>query len=145
MGTSYIRNSECGVRRAKGVECGGDVGGVVGLVMRMTAPVGVQGTAIIPPSWSPMPRMPGRFVSLAAAPIIFCLVAAAGPPAQQSYFPPPGSWASKPPRDLGMDPAQLADAVAFAQSHETERAMDFSDQTAYLVPLRFCSHAARAY
>ncbi len=75
-----------------------------------------------------MPRIPGRFVSLAAAPIIFCLVAAAGPPAQQPYFPPPGSWASKSPRDLGMDPARLADAVTFAKAHETDRAMDFSDQ-----------------
>ena len=45
-----------------------------------------------------------------------------------AYFPPAGEWARKAPADLGMDPAALAAALAFAQSHETERAIDFSDQ-----------------
>src|SRR5262249_58598654 len=29
---------------------------------------------------------------------------------------------------LGLDPAKLAEAVGYAQSHETNRAIDFSDQ-----------------
>ena len=45
-----------------------------------------------------------------------------------SYFPPAGEWARKTPAELGMDPAALAAAVQYAQSHETERALDFSDQ-----------------
>jgi CubicO group peptidase (beta-lactamase class C family) len=44
------------------------------------------------------------------------------------YYPPPGSWAKKAPADVGMDSKLLADAVAFAQSRESEREMDFSDQ-----------------
>lgn len=45
-----------------------------------------------------------------------------------AYFPPAGQWARKSPAELGMDPARLAEAVAFAQAHETTRARDFSDQ-----------------
>jgi hypothetical protein len=48
--------------------------------------------------------------------------------AQAPYFPPAGSWAHKDAASLGLDPAKLADAVAYAQAHETERALDFSDQ-----------------
>jgi CubicO group peptidase (beta-lactamase class C family) len=44
------------------------------------------------------------------------------------YYPPAGSWARKAPADLGMDPARLAEAVAFAERQETAREMDFSDQ-----------------
>ncbi|HEU4853053.1 MAG TPA: serine hydrolase [Telluria sp.] len=44
------------------------------------------------------------------------------------YFPPAGTWAKKSPSELGMDPAALASAVAYAQSRESERALDFSDQ-----------------
>ncbi|MGZ5202532.1 MAG: serine hydrolase domain-containing protein [Telluria sp.] len=51
---------------------------------------------------------------------------AAGPAA--SYFPPAQAWQHKAPAELGMDPAKLAEAVAFAQAHETERERDFSDQ-----------------
>ena len=51
--------------------------------------------------------------------------AAAGP-----YFPPSGEWARKQPAALGMDAAALAAAVQYAQGHETERALDFSDQDA---------------
>ncbi len=47
-----------------------------------------------------------------------------------SYFPPQGEWARKSPAELGMDPAALAAAVQFAQSRETTRAVDFSDQEA---------------
>ena len=74
-----------------------------------------------------MPRIP-RTLVLIIAPIVLCLFVAAAAPAPRPYFPPAGSWASKAPRDLGMDPAKLADAVTFAQTHETDRAMDFSDQ-----------------
>jgi CubicO group peptidase (beta-lactamase class C family) len=44
------------------------------------------------------------------------------------YFPPAGNWARKAPAEVGLDPAKLAEAVAFAQSRETNRAIDFSDQ-----------------
>ncbi|OON61955.1 serine hydrolase [Massilia sp. KIM] len=50
--------------------------------------------------------------------------------ADAAYFPPAGDWARKPPEQLGMDPAALAAAVRYAQSRETERARDFSDQEA---------------
>ena len=56
--------------------------------------------------------------------------AAATQAATQAYFPPAGDWARKSPAELGMDPAALAAAVQFAQSHETKRALDFSDQEA---------------
>lgn len=52
----------------------------------------------------------------------------AAEPAASSYFPPAQIWLRKAPADLGMDPAKLAEAVAYAQAHETERARDFSDQ-----------------
>jgi CubicO group peptidase (beta-lactamase class C family) len=45
-----------------------------------------------------------------------------------TYFPPASSWEHKAPATLGMDPARLAEAVAYASAHETERAKDFSDQ-----------------
>src|SRR5690606_4294096 len=47
-----------------------------------------------------------------------------------AYFPPAGEWARKDPAQLGMDPAALAAAVQFAQSRETERPLDLSDQEA---------------
>jgi CubicO group peptidase (beta-lactamase class C family) len=54
---------------------------------------------------------------------------AAAPVAQTgTYFPPAGSWARKAPAELGLDAAKLAEAVTYAQSHETTRAIDFSDQ-----------------
>lgn len=56
------------------------------------------------------------------------LLLAAAPSAQGTYYPPAGTWAKKAPAELGMDPAKLAEAVAFAQGHETKREMDFSDQ-----------------
>lgn len=44
------------------------------------------------------------------------------------YYPPAGAWATKPASELGMDQAALEAAVQFAQSRESNRAMDFSDQ-----------------
>jgi CubicO group peptidase (beta-lactamase class C family) len=63
-------------------------------------------------------------------PLILLVVLAGAAPATQSahYFPPAGAWATKTPAELGLDPAKLAEAVAFAQSRETNRAIDFSDQ-----------------
>src|SRR6185295_13891652 len=45
-----------------------------------------------------------------------------------AYFPPAGTWARKTPAELGLDPAKLAEAVTYAQSHETTRPIDLSDQ-----------------
>ncbi len=50
------------------------------------------------------------------------------PAAQSTYFPPKGEWAKKSPAELGMDPVKLQEAIAFAQSRESNREMDFSDQ-----------------
>ena len=63
-------------------------------------------------------------------PLLLLVVVAGAAPATQSahYFPPAGAWATKTPAELGLDPAKLAEAVAFAQSRETNRAIDFSDQ-----------------
>jgi CubicO group peptidase (beta-lactamase class C family) len=44
------------------------------------------------------------------------------------YYPPAGAWAKKAPAELGLDPVKLAEAVTYAQSRESSRAMDFSDQ-----------------
>jgi CubicO group peptidase (beta-lactamase class C family) len=44
------------------------------------------------------------------------------------YFPPAGNWARKAPAELGLDPAKLAEAVAYAQSRESTRPIDLSDQ-----------------
>jgi CubicO group peptidase (beta-lactamase class C family) len=60
---------------------------------------------------------------------MLCMLVAATPSAQQApYYPPPGAWAKKSPAELGMDPVKLQEAVAFAQSKESTREMDFSDQ-----------------
>jgi CubicO group peptidase (beta-lactamase class C family) len=45
-----------------------------------------------------------------------------------TYYPPAGAWARRAPVDLGMDAGLLAQAVAFAESRESTREMDFSDQ-----------------
>ncbi len=44
------------------------------------------------------------------------------------YYPPAGAWPKKPAAELGMDQAALDAAVEFAQTRETKREMDFSDQ-----------------
>jgi hypothetical protein len=48
--------------------------------------------------------------------------------AESPYYPPAGAWATKTPAELGMDPAKLAEAVAYAQTRESNREIDFSDQ-----------------
>src|SRR4029453_18246267 len=60
---------------------------------------------------------------------LICLVLAAPLLAQGGpYYPPAGTWARKSAAELGLDAAKLADAVAYAESRETNRALDFSDQ-----------------
>ena len=46
----------------------------------------------------------------------------------QHYYPPAGSWESRPPAELGFDPGALARAVTFARSCETDMPADFSTQ-----------------
>jgi CubicO group peptidase (beta-lactamase class C family) len=65
-----------------------------------------------------------RFGILAVA----CALYAAAPAAQTPYYPPVGSWAKKTPAEVGMDPAKLEAAVAFAKAHETSMPKDFSTQ-----------------
>ena len=63
------------------------------------------------------------------ASVLLWMFLAAAPAAQSApYYPPAGTWAKKTPAELGMDPAKLAEAVTYAQSRESNRAMDFSDQ-----------------
>ena len=50
------------------------------------------------------------------------------PAAQSTYYPPRGEWAQRSPAALGLDAAKLQAAIDWATSHETTRAMDFSDQ-----------------
>ena len=48
--------------------------------------------------------------------------------AQSTYYPPPGDWERRTPEEVGMDPVVLAAAIEFAESQETSKPMDFSDQ-----------------
>ena len=49
--------------------------------------------------------------------------------AEAPYYPPAEQWARKTAAEAGMNPAKLADAVAFMKTHETAApARDFSDQ-----------------
>lgn len=45
-----------------------------------------------------------------------------------AYFPPRDAWARRTPAEMGLDPAKLAEAVRYAESHETPWPVDFSDQ-----------------
>ncbi len=75
------------------------------------------------------PARRGVLAAVLAAPLATLLLAGVAPAqAAGPYFPPAGQWERKAPAELGMDPAKLAEAVAWAQAHETERARDFSDQ-----------------
>lgn len=68
-------------------------------------------------------------VALSHGPAAVVPVAAAGQAAATAvYYPPAGSWAKRSAAELGMDQAALDAAVQFAQSRESTRAMDFSDQ-----------------
>ena len=74
-----------------------------------------------------MTTMTRRSALIVGAAALLASIGVAAAPAAP-YFPPAGEWARKAPAELGMDPAALAAAVQYAQSHETERAIDFSDQ-----------------
>lgn len=73
----------------------------------------------------PFCGFPGRLLALVLA--LGAVPSPAGA-AAATYFPPREAWARRTPEEMGLDPARLAEAVRFAQSHETTRAVDFSDQ-----------------
>lgn len=64
----------------------------------------------------------------AAIGVTFAVTGATSAQGGAAYYPPAGDWARKAPAELGMDPAKLAEAVSFAQTRESTREMDFSDQ-----------------
>ena len=69
------------------------------------------------------------FVALHHGPAAPVALEAAGQAAATAvYYPPAGAWAKKSASELGMDQAALDAAVQFAQTRESTRAMDFSDQ-----------------
>ena len=70
------------------------------------------------------------FVALSYGPAAPVAVAASGQAATAAavYYPPAGAWQKKSAAELGMDQAALDAAVQFAQTHESNREMDFSDQ-----------------
>jgi len=70
-----------------------------------------------------------RWAACCCVSVFLWIVLAVAPSAQKApFYPPAGAWPTKTAAELGLDPAKLADAVAFAQSHESNREMDFSDQ-----------------
>jgi CubicO group peptidase (beta-lactamase class C family) len=60
--------------------------------------------------------------------LVGCPTVVGAQSAAAPYFPPAGSWARKAPAELDVDPVTLADAVRFAESRESTRAVDYSDQ-----------------
>jgi CubicO group peptidase (beta-lactamase class C family) len=68
------------------------------------------------------------FVALFAGQTAQPVAAAEQAAAAAVYYPPPGAWPKRQASDLGMDQAALDAAVQFAQTRESTRAMDFSDQ-----------------
>lgn len=70
------------------------------------------------------------FVALHHGPMAPVAVQAAGQAMAPAavYYPPAGAWQKKSATELGMDQAALDAAVQFAQTRESTRAMDFSDQ-----------------
>ena len=66
-----------------------------------------------------------RFASVVA----FVLLMVSGSAlAQSAYYPPPGDWERRTPEEVGMDSSALVAAIEFAESQETSKPMDFSDQ-----------------
>ncbi len=70
------------------------------------------------------------FVAFSYGPAAPVAVAASGQAATAAavYYPPAGAWQKKSAAELGMDQTALDAAVQFAQTHESNREMDFSDQ-----------------
>lgn len=71
-------------------------------------------------------RTPRARVLTCAGVMLIGAVSAVGQ--SSHYFPPAGTWERKAPAELGLDPVKLAEAVSYARSRETNRAIDFSDQ-----------------
>lgn len=69
-----------------------------------------------------------KSIPFAVAVLAIYAISAVAAAQQAAYFPPAGSWAKKAPAEAGLDPAKLQEAIAFAQSRESRREMDFSDQ-----------------
>jgi CubicO group peptidase (beta-lactamase class C family) len=65
---------------------------------------------------------------IAVAALLWLFVAALPVGQSGQYFPPAGTWEAKSADALGLDAAKLAEAVTYARSRETSRAIDFSDQ-----------------
>src|SRR5688572_30663295 len=78
---------------------------------------------------SPPKRGARRWIPCVAGVVaLYAATLAVPAPQQGAYFPPAGAWAKKAPAELGLDPVKLQEAVAYAQTRESTRAMDFSDQ-----------------
>ena len=61
--------------------------------------------------------------------VLLAEIAFAQKPRLTTYYPPPGdNWQRKQPSEEGFDAALLQQAVAFAESHETNVPRDFSTQ-----------------
>ena len=69
-----------------------------------------------------------RTVRFASVVTFALLLLSGGIQTQSTYYPPPGDWERKTPEEVGMDSALLAAAIEFAESQETSKPMDFSDQ-----------------
>jgi len=66
--------------------------------------------------------------TLPAWPALAMLLLTAAAPAvgQQSYFPPKGEWERRTPEEMGLDPALVQEAVAFAQANESAAPRDLA-------------------
>jgi hypothetical protein len=61
-------------------------------------------------------------IALASVAVAACAGADTGTEDPVPYVPGPGAaWETRAPEDVGMDPVVLAQAVAYAQAHETEQ------------------------
>ena len=76
-------------------------------------------------------NLPRRFVVLAAIAASAAWAvpratagSAAGSAPVAPYFPPRGDWQRADPATVGLDPARLADAVAYAQAHDNPAPRD---------------------
>ncbi len=69
-----------------------------------------------------------RSIGIVAALATVLLLAPGTGGGQSTYYPPPDDWERRAPEEVGMEPTRLAAAIAFAESQETSKPMDFSDQ-----------------
>lgn len=68
-----------------------------------------------------------RFVLFAAI-LAIALQSAIAQSTRGTYYPSRDNWEKRKPSEVGMDEALLAQAIAFAQTQETNRPKDLSDQ-----------------